>query len=247
MLSSRLLLPKVIIRFACLFASVVFSVHTADAITRFDLPEIIRRAPDGADAQCALQPAAPINAVNFISKEGHWQAIAWKLPSCSACGSSPGLLVRNVQFRVAWSFECAAEAEISIVGAVGEAGCLRPDSTNVLCPPTTHPIAGGTDEFVSYTLPFPENCCVTQNAFVLIRFSFEDCLFWQGIGLAQGTVTPCTQYVQYGSVYPQLTDWCEYGNGCQFPYWLWMQVAADCCGATPAEPRSWGSVKSRYR
>jgi hypothetical protein len=188
-----------------------------------------------ATGVCVLEPAARGNISYILSSPDVFRKVAWRIPfaSCTACPATQALQINSMAFRVRWFGACTATAEVSIVGATGPATCRVPDTTNVLCPPVTHTIvnpSGGVG--VIYTLPLSPGCCVTGEAFALVRFSgFENCLSGTGAGPGlTGTTALCTncdQFFTASTNFTSFTDWCSFPDNS-----IWIQLDADCCAAT---------------
>jgi hypothetical protein len=201
----------------------------------------------GPTATCTLEPG-PISGFSYVwNPPAAWESIAWRIPSsgCAACPAPALLDLKTVSFRVRWLEACSATAEVSVVAATGDPACPRPDPGQVLCGPVSYPIAGANAGVV-YTVPLPSGCCVTPNTFVLVRFiGFAAC---GGSGVTPGltrTEVPCVaceQFATVSSLHPTLTDQCEITT-----YPIWLGLETDCCQPTPAAPRSWGRLKTRYR
>ena len=203
---------------------------------------------------CVLEPGPRIPLSYVRQPPGYLTSFAWRLPlsACSACPAPQTLIVNSVAFSVRWFSVCSAEAEVSIVGATGPTDCRVPEPTNMLCEPAPFPINGNGDESVEYTVPLPGACCVSGEAYAWVRLiGTGDCPpgpapggeFLPGIGAAEPFCSTCRQYVSWLPESPSLTEWCS-SSGHRM---LWMRVDADCCGATDAGHRSWGTLKTLYR
>lgn len=171
--------------------------------------------------------------------------------SCAAC-PSPGILMLNsVSFRVLWSgVVCNPTVEITVVESSGGA-CPTPLADQVICGPITHSISG-TSGRVVYTLPMPTPCCLSRDAFVLVKFiGLDQCAnpvsgahpaFY--FASSSPACAPCTQYATVSNTYPTPTEWCTIWGGFAN---LWLSVDADCCDPTPTLPSSWGRLKTVYQ
>src|SRR6185295_2121271 len=118
-----------------------------------------------------------------------------------------------------------------------------------LCGALSYPLVGTAETSVTYTLALPSGCCISEEAFVLVRFlgSFGPCFHPQS-GLTPsiygslGQCMACDQYYTAPPSVPTLTLWCPNAAGL-----MWMQVDADCCGPTEVGRQSWGTIKTLYR
>jgi hypothetical protein len=205
-------------------------------------------APQATNAACTLEPG-PISGTSYVLQPPDaFTAVAWKIPmsSCTACPSPAALDLKTVSFRVRWFGACTATAEISIVGAQPGPGCLVPDPTQVLCGPVSYSISGTAAGGVVYTLPTPSGCCVSGDAFIVIRFGgFDQCVTPSFAPGLTATLLPCVNCEEYYTSTvsaPSFTDWCSFPSAMS----LWLSVDADCCIPTPALRHSWGTLKTRY-
>lgn len=204
-------------------------------------------APEAIAGVCTLQPG-PIAGFSTSFSPNVWTSFAWRIPlsSCTACPAPQNLQINSVAIRVRWFNLCSAQAEVSIVGATGPSTCRVPDPTNVLCGPATSTISfGGGPTTVLHTLPLPSGCCVTGEAFALVRFTgFASCgTPAPGIVNSTALCASCDQYFTASHV-PSQTDWCPTGATHNS---LWMEIDADCCMPTGIGPHSWGTIKTLYR
>lgn len=205
--------------------------------------------PPAVSGACLLQPG-PINSFSFFwTPPEALHTMAWKIPtgSCAACPSG-ALNLNAVTFRMRWPIVCSATAEVLIVGAKQGVTCLEPDTTIVLCGPTSQTIARvGSGLNVLHTIPIPASCCVSGDAFLLVRFSGLGSCFSGGVGAglaaAQGPCVPCDQFVSAFGIFETPVDLCS--TDAENP--TWFAIDADCCAGTPNLPESWGSVKTLYR
>lgn len=233
----------------------------ARAFSLSDAPDVRvdgTASPAAATATCNFQPGAE-NTFSYIwTRPEELNLVAWRLPSCTACGGGGGLNVTAVTIRVRWPFACSAQATVSIVGATNVNGCLRPDTTQVLCPPRTSTIRSTIQNIavVTHPLPVTAGCCVSGDAFVVIRFSgFGACPSIDGtspgLRASTGACAPCQQYFMASNfVLPGLQEWCqpvEPEDGAGPDFLMWMSVDANCCSVTPTTRHSWGRVKTGYR
>ena len=185
-------------------------------------------ATTGIAATCTLEPG-PISATSLaFSQPDAFTAMAGRIAPCAACPSPQTLDLKTVSIRVRWLSACTAQAEVSIVGATGTAGCLVPNPTQVLCGPTLHTISSPGQVGIIHTLPIPSGCCVSGDAFVLVRFiGFQNCSASPGLTLATTACVNCDEYFTTNVSRPSLTDWCTIStNG------LWWRLEADCCTVT---------------
>ena len=235
-----------------LFAACLLSVTQSSAAAPPLLQTIIDETPVPVEATtgiCTVEPAPP-GGISYIFGAGRWRDFVWRIhpDACEACPFPQALAMESVSFRVRWLGKCDAQVELSIIGATGPNGCPQPDTTNVLCGPTLHPIS--SDAFAglkTHTLPVPSGCCISQDAFVRIRFVSLQCDDAQVTELAlNNTTVPCTNCEQYFGTtgfFAGLSDWCAtFGVNS-----LWTRYTANCCAPVPTVPRSWGQVKTLYR
>lgn len=217
-----------------------------------DGPVVLSPGSDqAATGVCVLQPAPRASFAYVLNAQEVYRNVAWRIPfaSCPVCPAPQILQINSMAFRIRWFGVCSAAAEVSIVGATGPSTCRVPDTTIVLCPPVTYTIDNPSGmPGVIYTLPLSPGCCVTGEAFALVRFSgFENCLSADGLGPGiYSTTAVCTNCDQFytSTVVPGLTDWCSPPFP---PNSLWIQLDADCCTAVGTERSSWGKVKALYR
>ena len=235
-----------------LFAACLLSVTQSSAAGPPLVQTIIDEVPVSVEAAtgiCTVEPAPP-GGVSYTFGGGQkWNNFVWRIhpDACEACPFPQALAMESVSFRVRWLGKCDAQVELSIIGATGPAACPQPDTTNVLCGPTLHPIS--SDAFAglkTHTLPVPAGCCISQDAFVRIRFVSLLCDDVEVTELAlNGTDAPCVNCEQYFGTtgfFAGLTDWCVVNQ----PR-LWTRYTANCCAPVPTVPRSWGQVKTLYR
>ncbi|NOT34918.1 MAG: hypothetical protein HOP12_12210 [Candidatus Eisenbacteria bacterium] len=213
--------------------------------------EIAIEADDApvVNATCTLTPG-PVNNFSFIwTPPEELKTVAWKVPTanCAACAATGAVTPTSLRFRMRWLGACSAQVQFSIVGAVQGATCLEPDPTRVLCSPSNFTITGTGSTNVIHTLPIPAGCCITGNAFVLLRFTgLGACASaTTGPGLAASTAAcvACTQFVTALNIFTTTTEWCSVGAANP----MWLSLETDCCGATPSLGHSWGTLKTLYR
>ena len=245
MLRYRMLhsLPGVLIALGLAAAQASAASPTVEVETSASAP-----AAPQATSVCTLS-AGNARATSFIwTPPEELTSMAWRIPvaSCAACAPAP-LLIKSLSFRLRWLFACTAQAQVLIVGAKPGTSCLEPDTTNVLCPAASYPIAGTGNASVGYTLAFIQPTCVSGDAFVLVRFTgLGRCaLGGTSPGLAASTAAcvPCDQFVTAANIFPNITEWCSIGASAE----TWFSIDADCCTFTPTRPRTWGSIKAHYR
>jgi len=211
--------------------------------------EAAAQAPPTVDAACTLTPGGIMTASFIWTPPEALTSFAWKIPasSCTTCQSDGALDVNSVTIRMRWLFACSAQAEVSIVRGVQGATCLVPDPTNVVCGPASYTITGTGNATAFHTLPLPEGCCVSGDAFVMLRFTgLGPCASAStspGLAASTSTCTSCTQFVTASGIFPTTTEWCSIGASRM----TWLSIDADCCSATPAPEGSWGRIKARYR
>jgi hypothetical protein len=237
-----------------LFAACILSVTRSSAGVPPQVQTITDDTPVPVEAVtgvCTVEPAPP-GATSYTFGAGRWRDLVWRIHpgACEACPFPQALAMESVAFRVRWLGKCTAQVELTIIGATGPAACPQPDTTNVLCGPTLHPIE--SDAFAglkTHTLPILGSCCISQDAFVRIRFVNLLCDDAQVTEFAvNGTTTPCSNCEQYfgtTAFFGGLSDWCAALNGGVNS--VWTRYTANCCAPVPTVPRSWGQVKTLYR
>jgi len=236
-----------------LFAACLLSAARSSAGVP-PLPQTITdEAPvpvEAAAGICTVEPAPP-GAISYTFSTGRWNNFAWRIhpDACEACPFPQALAMESVAFRVRWLGRCDAQVELSIIGATGPNGCPQPDTTNVLCGPTLHPIS--SDLFAglkTHTLPVPSGCCISQDAFIRVRFVSLQCddsaIDDIALNATDQPCSNCDQYFGTTEFWAGLTDWCSLGAQ---PNALWTRYTANCCSPVPTVPRSWGQVKTLYR
>lgn len=205
---------------------------------------------EAATGICTVEPAPPGGTSYTFGGSQRWSNFVWRIhpDACEACPFPQALAMESVAFRVRWLGRCDAQVELTIIGATGPNGCPQPDTTNVLCGPTLHPIS--SDAFAglkTHTLPILGACCISQDAFVRIRFVSLLCDDVEVDDLAlNSTAAPCANCEQYFGTtgfFAGLNDWCTSFDNTS----LWTRYTANCCAPVPTVPRSWGQVKTLYR
>lgn len=237
-----------------LFAACLLSVTRSSADVPPSLQVITDDAPVPVEAVtgvCTVEPAPPINN-SYYFNQGRWNNFVWRIhpDACEACPFPQALAMESVAFRVGWIGKCTAQVELTIIGATGPAACPQPDTTNVLCGPRLHPIE--SDVFPgqkTHTLPILGSCCISQDAFVRVRFVSLLCDEPEVDDLAlTAAALPCSNCEQYFGTtqfFVGLTDWCAFSGSPDVA--LWTRYTANCCAPVPTIPRSWGQVKTLYR
>lgn len=172
--------------------------------------------------------------------------------SCTACTNGM-ILLNNARFRTrtaSGSPPCPITVETSIVAASLVSGCYAPDTTRVLCQPTTYTLSV-TSVNQTLAVPISNGCCIDQAAYIRIRVLDNQCpLFdannpslghWPGLGALNTPCVPCRTYFHSSQTGVMI-------EGCSANYAAndGISSEADCCDIVPALPRSWGSVKSLY-
>ena len=211
---------------------------------------LVSPEPPAAPAACTIA-AGSVNTFHYFwTPPEELRSMAWRIPtaSCTDCPPGSSLNLKSVRFRVRWPIACSAQAKVSIVGAVPGPGCLLPDTNNVICPEVTYTIRNTTPGVaaVVHTLQLSSACCVTGDAFLLVRFDgFGICSGAVGPGLAASTApcVACQQFVTASGIFETPTDHCTTGAA----NLVWFSIDADCCQVTDSPGRTWGHVKSLYR
>ncbi len=254
-----------IARFAALAAALVLAswfVAPMPGLAAGGQPIIVvddgARGPDDSATQstagvCILEPA-PLDLLNYVlALPDVYTSFAWRIPfsSCTACPAPQTLQINSVTIRIRWFSVCSAQAQVSIVGATGPSTCRVPDPTNVRCGPAMYTISGIGQIGATHTLPLPSGCCVSGEAFALVRFTgFDLCAgptFGPGIYRTTAACVNCDEFISSSVTYPPGTDWCAVFPPPPILNSLWMQVDADCCIPTGIGSHSWGTIKTLYR
>src|SRR5262245_24961154 len=119
---------------------------------------------------CQLQPG-PMSLFSYVwDQPNYFVAFAWRIgrQACATCAAPQGLELNRATIRLNWvSIPCVAHLRVSVVAARGGAACPAPDTTLVLCPAFEVTLTSGVEEYDTYTIPFPQGCCVSEDAFVL--------------------------------------------------------------------------------
>src|SRR5262245_13012960 len=228
------------------------AAHADVALPATGNPEVLASAdaatPSIPAASCTMAPGAIGTTAFFWTPPEELTSVAWKIPtsSCTTCGPNPALSLTSASFRMRWFRACSATAQISIIGASQGDTCMVPDTSRVLCGPITQPFAPVGNGNVLYTVPIPNGCCISGDAFLYIKFTgLGACATTVGPGLtaAQAPCTPCVQYVSALNIFANTTEWCSIGASGP----MWFSINADCCSMTPTREGSWGSLKTLYR
>jgi hypothetical protein len=209
-------------------------------------------APSGsstASPACTLTPGAMQSVSFFWTPPEELTAAAWKISAstCDACAATGGLTPTSVSFGVRWFRSCSALAQVLIVGARTDGGCPVPDTTKVLCGPATFTISNNRGGIKAHTLQLPGGCCISGDAFLLVRFTgFGGCSaagLSPGLAASSGPCVACEQYVSAANIYPTLTEWCSVGAANS----MWFSMETQCCLVTPVKEHSWGRLRVMYR
>jgi hypothetical protein len=200
------------------------------------------------DGQCTVEPSAQGQFLIFLPSPDRWNAVYFPVGpgDCPMCPPPRMIHLNSITLRTRTFSPCTYQVEVAVVAATGGA-CSAPDDQTVLCGPVVRDITGPTAFSFLATLALPFDCCVGQDAFVRVRFlNPEICdapITVPLLNNAAGACAPCTQYFTSLVSFPAITDFCVLTPD----YNLWYSVDADCCGPTPARPRTWGRVKQLYR
>jgi hypothetical protein len=200
---------------------------------------------EAPSATCLLGEMRP-PGVASAGASPPWKAYELLRPStCTACPLADGLVLRNVIVRGRFRDLCSVPVTISIVEVGGAPGCPAPDTTRLVCPPTTFTItATSATAQVDYVVPLASPCCITRDVFVCVSVDGNgDCprdpAFY--IATTSSPCLPCESYIQAVTI-PSPDDMCARG------VFNWKITAeADCCAPTPAGNRSWGRIRTLYR
>lgn len=228
-----------------LVAALASAANAAGPVVVQD-PAATLAAPQRATFACSLE-TGPLDPTTSYGAGDGWNWVAWHIPN-QPCGNcpSPGLAeARQVSFATRAFSNCNITAEVSIVASTGGA-CPMPDTTQVLDGPFSYPIAISIGVGDVHSIPLPTGWCLTQDAFVLIRFDgIDGCLTSKGsVALDRANVAcaNCDEWVTAINWSGTPVDECSvFGSP------IWIQLDTECCSVTPTLPRSWGSVKTLYR
>lgn len=186
----------------------------------------------GAVFTCTIEPGPISSTSTAFTHPDNFTAIAMRVPTCATCPDPQTLDLKTISIRIRWLRECAAQAEVSVVRAVSSGGCLVPDPTQVLCGPVVHAISSPGSVGIIHTLPIPTGCCVSGNAFVLVRFiDTLNCSIvgssWPFLTRMSDACVNCQAFFTTAVNHPTMTDWCTIA-----PTGLWWRLESDCCAAT---------------
>ena len=206
----------------------------------------VTAAPMQTTFACSFAPG-PLDPTTSYAAGNSWNWIAWHIPQ-QPCGNcpAPGLAeARQVSFATRAFTNCNITVEVSIVAARGT-DCPMPDTTQVLDGPFSYPVAITISVGEVHSVPLPEGWCLTRDAFVLIRFvGIDGCTTSKGSVALDRANTPCVGCDEWATAlnaFATPVDLCTV-----LPSAIWIQLDTECCGATPALPHSWGSLKTLYR
>ena len=206
----------------------------------------VTAAPMQATFACSYAPGPLDPTLSYAAGDG-WNWIAWHIPQqlCGNCPPSGLVEARQVSFATRAFTNCNIIVEVSIVAAKGT-DCLMPDTTQVLDGPFSYPVAITPTVGEVHSIPLPEGWCLNRDAFVLIRFvGIDGCVTSKGsvaLDRANTSCVSCDEWATAINWSATPVDLCTV-----FPSPIWIQLDTECCGATPALRRSWGSLKTLYR
>ncbi|HYM81033.1 MAG TPA: hypothetical protein VEY91_06435 [Candidatus Limnocylindria bacterium] len=170
--------------------------------------------------------------------------------ACASCTGPGGVIITTAHVVLGFNPICTISVEVSIVSDGGVPGCPEPNVNDVLCGPVTYaltPAATGTTDF---SLALPQACCITQNAFLKVKF------------LTNGTCNPPGGNPSIGAAATPCNTCFSYNDNPAFGFvdictdFFWpsaqagnpkMYVDADCCNGTSDLHGSWGRLKTLYR
>lgn len=220
-------------------------VETLDLGTNAGTPQV----PIG-EGICTVEPFAPGPGLIFNQDGYNKVYFGVRLSDCSACPAPQMLQLNSITITTRTLVACTFQVEVSVVGATAGA-CPAPDESDVICPPTLVDVVVPGSATYTPVIPLPAGCCITKDAFVCLRFIYDDCLNAGAIqgppirNTASAPCEPCRTFFSTNVDFPNITDWCT-----AFPaadYNLWSSIDADCCDPTPTHDHSWGRVKQLYR
>ena len=205
--------------------------------------------PASTHVTCQLgetRPPAWINSGYLFPPDDRYYTYL-KVSDCAACGPG-GLLITTAHMILYYSQACSIPVEVSIVPAIiNSAGCAIPDVNNTICGPVPFQLTVSNPGGYDFIMALAQPCCITQDAFLLIRFvDFGTCTTLPDLVAADVPCNPCFSY--------NLNPSFGFIDMCADPFWAQyntgnpnMYVDADCCDVTPTHPGSWGRVKQLYR
>jgi hypothetical protein len=205
--------------------------------------------PASPHVACTLgetRPPAWINPGYLVPPDDRYYT-ELKISDCPGCGPG-GLLITNAHLVLYYEATCILPVEVSIVPAIlGPSGCEVPDTQHTLCGPSPDLLPGDAGNGYDFSLALAQPCCITQDAFLLVRFvDLGNCATPPDLVAADPPCNPCVSY--------NLNPSFGFVDMCADPFWTQyltgnpnMYVDADCCTITPTVPNSWGRLKLLYR
>jgi hypothetical protein len=207
-------------------------------------------APSSTHVGCQLGETRAANWINsgYVHSPNDSYYTLLRIGDCPSCASG-ALLVTNAHV-VLWFYDrCDFRIEIAIVRNIGTAACPMPDRSGATSwGPYGYTISAafGPGGYEVVLVP-PTGFCITQDAFLLIRFPSEGrCGNVPALFAADRPCNPCFTYHDHPS--------SGFVDMCADPSWAIydtgnpsMFVDADCCAATPVLPHGWGTLKQLYR
>jgi len=232
----------VLLAVALLFVSQVASAALVD----FNIPDEGPGDPT-TNAQCLIGEtrAGNIATLGVIEPGAKFYQLL-DPAQCLACSLVTGRAIESAVIRMRFLSACDVVFRVQIVGASGGPACYAPDTANVLCMPSVQIVGEPAGQITTknYTMTINNGCCIETASFLSIEVVSMTCESNQIGNPFALPCSPCTQYIVSPTYLPPgIAQQCEGGFSRNFRMW----TEADCCGAVPTLPRSWGSLKTLYR
>jgi hypothetical protein len=206
---------------------------------------LLEEAPlsPSALAPCVFTPYTGGTSLMYVGGQTIEDAYFFVSPtSCGTC--TEGVIqVASIEYGSrTLGDSCIYAVEVSVVGVTAGA-CPAPDLSVVLCPPTQVNVE--VESFLAaVNVPLPTTCCVSQDAFIRIRFLDPACDDGYPHPLMYTSSSACNSCDEYftTNIQPGIADVCT-----KFTRNFWYRVTSDCCQTVKTEHGTWGKVKSLYR
>lgn len=168
-----------------------------------------------------------------------------KTTDCTTCsGNVDTLRAVAAHIYVDFVVACDLPIKVTIVGAVDSAGCMLPDTNNVLCPGVVTTLGATTTGFKDQVIALPVGCEWTGPAYLMVAFlgSSAPCDTASRMPRLHlsGSCTTCLGWDYFLDARVEMCS-VEELNGRPA---MWVDVAS--C-AVPVTRRSWGQLKTMYR
>ena len=206
-------------------------------------------SPSSTHVACTLgetRPPAWINPGYLAPPDDRYYTFL-RYSDCPGCGPG-GLLITTAHVVLYFEQPCTIPVEVSIVPVLNPGSeCPRPDVNTTLCGPVPFTLIVDNIGGYDFILNLGQPCCITGDAFLLIRFpTLGTCDVLPDLVAADLPCNPCFSY--------NLNPVFGFVDMCSDPFWTQYQsgnpnmyVDTDCCTITPARPGTWGRLKQLYR